>query len=121
MKDKQNDIYQSVLRELDKFENEAMPDVTLSKVSLSFDEQPIEYQKAYDDFITLKNKGSVMAQWKFVAKMDEKVLCKPWLFVSPNAGLLMPGPFDLFFIKPAAIMLMRMNRRGSTHCFLDLC
>ena len=79
-----------MIRELDRLENEAMPDVTFTKVALTFDEA-IEYQKAYDDFITLKNKGTVMAQWKFVAKMDEKVLCKPWLFVSPNAGILMPG------------------------------
>ena len=30
-------------------------------------------------------------QFEFIPKLDEDELCKPWIKMNPNAGLIMPG------------------------------
>jgi inositol polyphosphate 5-phosphatase INPP5B/F len=41
--------------------------------------------------IQVTNTGKVVAQYRFVPKLDENTLCKPWMKVSPAYGLLIPG------------------------------
>jgi hypothetical protein len=38
-----------------------------------------------------------MTEWKFVPKNDELLLCKPWLKLVPEDGILAPG--ESFTIK----------------------
>ncbi len=39
----------------------------------------------------LRNIGSVMAEWQFVPKNDELLVCKSWVRLSPQDGILAPG------------------------------
>ena len=39
----------------------------------------------------LSNAGSAMAEWQFIPKNDETVICKSWLKLKPSDGILAPG------------------------------
>jgi hypothetical protein len=41
--------------------------------------------------ITIENTGKVLAKYKFIPKLDEKVVCKPWLYINPPVALIIPG------------------------------
>lgn len=44
----------------------------------------------YRASITLRNTGSVMAEYRFVPKHGEQDICKSWLKFSPLEGVLAP-------------------------------
>lgn len=52
-------------------------------------------QVRYDQTVTLPikvtNTGQVVATFRLVPKLDEEQLTKPWMTVSPNYGMLIPG------------------------------
>lgn len=35
--------------------------------------------------------GRVVAKFKFIPKLEEKQFCKPWLWINPPYGMLLPG------------------------------
>jgi phosphatidylinositol-bisphosphatase len=82
-------VYQKVLWELDRFENECMPDAKLSETSISFGS--VKYKTFISRTIQLDNIGRTPTQFVFVPKLDEKEICKPWLTIKPQMSMLMPG------------------------------
>ncbi len=48
-------------------------------------------QEKFKSKIELRNTGSVMAEWQFVPKNDELLVCKSWVKLSPLDGILAPG------------------------------
>ncbi|RUS19167.1 Endonuclease/exonuclease/phosphatase [Endogone sp. FLAS-F59071] len=89
VKDKQHEVRADVIRQLDKLENEAMPDARISSSSVSLGE--VKYLVPEMASVVLENVGQVIAQYKFIPKMKEKSICKPWLWVNPPMGILLPG------------------------------
>ena len=78
-----------VARELDKFENEAMPDLDIDIYQLHFD--IVKFMVPVTRTVTVENKGQVIAQYRFVAKLSEELICKSWCYISPSTGALLPG------------------------------
>ena len=91
-KDKQSEIHQTILRDLDKFENESMPDAKIDCNHFVFPR--VEYLKPQTKIVTLENTGHVVAQFRFVPKLEESQFCKPWFWVNPPIGMMLPGGFS---------------------------
>jgi len=82
-------VNDDVMKRLDKHENSSLPMVVLDRAILDFGD--IRYDQVVTLPITIINTGKVIAQFRFVPKLDEIALCKPWLTVSPTYGMLIPG------------------------------
>ncbi|KAG9291950.1 hypothetical protein G9A89_004888 [Geosiphon pyriformis] len=87
---KYNEVHSSIVRELDKFENDNMPD---AKISCSvFDYGDLQYfGEPQTKIVTIENTGQVILKFKFVPKMDERHICQPWLSIEPAQGYIIPG------------------------------
>ncbi|KAI8907876.1 Endonuclease/exonuclease/phosphatase [Gorgonomyces haynaldii] len=77
-----------ISRELDRFENDAIPDLVLNQTHLHFEET--KFNTIQTKTVLLKNKGQVIGQFKFVPAV-EGPLSKPWCRPVPLQGALMPG------------------------------
>uniref|UniRef100_A0A7R9VEQ0 Rho-GAP domain-containing protein n=1 Tax=Pseudictyota dubia TaxID=2749911 RepID=A0A7R9VEQ0_9STRA len=86
---KREEVYEEVMKLLDKFENQTLPMVGLDRISLDFGE--VRYDQKVTLPIKVTNTGKVVAQFRLVPKLDEVTLCKPWMTVSPTYGMLIPG------------------------------
>ena len=82
-------VYEEVMKILDKFENQSLPMVGLDRINLDFGE--VRYDQKVTLPIQVTNTGNVVAQFRLVPKLDESALCKPWMRVSPAYGMLIPG------------------------------
>jgi len=95
-KEKMTDIQMEIVRELDKFENEIMPDASLSENHVDFG--IVKYLVPITKGIVLENTGQVLAQFQFIPKLEETSICKPFIWVSPTTGMLLPGDKTLISI-----------------------
>lgn len=86
---KREQVYKEVMRLLDTFENNSLPMVSLNRIKLDFGE--VRYEQRVTLPIIITNTGKVVAQFRLVPKLEEVVLCKPWVTVSPTYGMLIPG------------------------------
>lgn len=82
-------IYEDVMKELDKMENEFLPQVAVDTTEITFD--PIKFMETQSRSLTVANTGQVPVQFEFINKLKDKTICKPWLIVEPNSGFIMPG------------------------------
>lgn len=84
-------VFQEVLKELDIFENAAIPDTEVDSNSVAVENVPY-FQVATASF-RLRNKGKVFAPFRFVAPGgDTNVRSHPtWIRISPDHGLIKPG------------------------------
>ncbi|KAF9109704.1 hypothetical protein BGX27_007295 [Mortierella sp. AM989] len=87
--EKQAEVHQAIIRELDKYENECMPDATLSTSGVVFDE--VRYLEPKKTSITIKNTGQFPAQYRFKPKNQDERFCRPWIWVNPPVAMVMPG------------------------------
>jgi len=86
--EKRSKVYQELVKELDKKENECMPDATVSTNSVTFSD--IRYLVPSTQTISVENTGQVVARFRFIPKLDERKFCKSWLWVSPPFGVMVP-------------------------------
>ncbi|KAG0338106.1 hypothetical protein BG000_004551 [Podila horticola] len=89
LRDKQAEVHQALVRELDKYENECMPDATISTSNIVFDD--VRYLEPKKTSITIENTGRFPAQYRFKPKLQDERFAKPWIWVNPPMGLVMPG------------------------------
>ncbi|CAO3567765.1 unnamed protein product [Mortierella alpina] len=87
--DKQLEVHQAIVRELDRYENECLPDATLSTSNVVFDE--VRYLEPKKTSLTLKNTGTFPAQYRFKPKLQDERFCRPWIWANPPRGMIMPG------------------------------
>ena len=82
-------VYEEVMKILDKYENQSLPMVGLDRINLDFGD--VRYDQKVTLPISVTNTGKVVAQFRLVPKLDEVSLCKPWMTVTPTYGMLIPG------------------------------
>ncbi|TPX55598.1 hypothetical protein PhCBS80983_g05190 [Powellomyces hirtus] len=82
-------VNEDITRELDKFENESLPDLHITTNILEFGD--IRYNVPVTKTLLVENKGQVIAQYRFVPKPDQSQPCKPWCYVNPPVSSLLPG------------------------------
>eukprot|EP00158_Paraphelidium_tribonemae_P005747 Partr_v1_DN27507_c0_g1_i1_m30757 putative Synaptojanin len=83
-----NEVNKDILRNLDRMENDAMPDCKLNINSLNFGD--IRYLEPVHRDIVLENVGGVIARARFVPKLDEKRVCRDWMWINPPMSVVMP-------------------------------
>ena len=84
---KRHEVYRNLIRKIDKFENESIPDVRVSEKEIVFGD--IEYDTPVSRTIIIKNIGHVIAPYRFIAKNEQQQICKPWVTLSPPKGILL--------------------------------
>jgi hypothetical protein len=84
-------VHQMILRELDRLENDAMPDCKLSTNTLDYG--TVEYQQSISHDIILENVGNVAAKVRFIPKLEEKTVCRDWMWINPPMSIVMPGKY----------------------------
>ena len=84
------DVLQSVLRSLDRWENDAQPQVELSSNFVALG--PVRYGVESAAEVVLKNVGDTPAIFRFVPKPleDSDLCCKPFMTLSPAFGMVLP-------------------------------
>lgn len=93
---KKTQVIRDIMMQLDKWENENMPKVRLIQsdgVQLSSGVLGFAHLKyGIDQTKTLyvENTGVVVAHFRFIPKLEEVLLCKPWLSVTPTFGMIPP-------------------------------
>ncbi|KAJ3382623.1 hypothetical protein HDU92_004655 [Lobulomyces angularis] len=87
--DKLNKCNDDILRELDKFENEALPILEIDTNNLDFGE--VKLLSPVTRSIIIENRGQVISQFRFIPKMDELSISKPWCFINQTNSMLLPG------------------------------
>ena len=117
-----------MMAELDRYENECLPDISLSTRNIAFDE--VRYFQAQSKSITVSNMGKVencillisaviltsfikkvIANFRFIPKLDDSEFCKPWLWVQPCEGSLLPG---LFLYRISSVSFAKLGSGEST-------
>lgn len=89
LQDKQAEVHQAIVKELDRYENECMPDATISTSSVVFDQ--VRYLEPKKSTITIKNTKQFPARYRFKPKLQDERFCKPWMWANPPVGMIMPG------------------------------
>ncbi|KXS18058.1 DNase I-like protein [Gonapodya prolifera JEL478] len=88
--EKWGEVVQEAARELDRFENEAVPVLKVSTNTLDFG--PVMYAIPKSQTLTIANTGLVAARFRFVPPTpDSPLVCPPWLWPCPSSGALLPG------------------------------
>eukprot|EP01114_Cavostelium_apophysatum_P014891 TRINITY_DN3964_c0_g2_i1.p1 TRINITY_DN3964_c0_g2~~TRINITY_DN3964_c0_g2_i1.p1 ORF type:complete len:846 (+),score=280.12 TRINITY_DN3964_c0_g2_i1:141-2678(+) len=82
-------LHLEIVRQLDKLENESRPLGAMSKNALSF--PGVKYLHSVSQYATFENTGKVIIKYRFIPKLEEQSYSKPWLWINPPAGMLMPG------------------------------
>ena len=81
-----------IVRQLDIFENLAMPVLEISNNQCYFGE--VVPKMAVTRTLEFKNSGNVIARFQLVSKNDQKDLLKPWFKVHPQQSAIFPGFVD---------------------------
>ena len=89
VKEKQQEVYQNLVRQLDTWENECIPKVSISRSSIHFSN--VTFQVPITEYLVIENTGQVVVQFQFTPKLQEERFCKPWLKVEPEFGIIPPG------------------------------
>lgn len=82
-------MFGEMVKHLDMLENELTPDVQLSNNIVQLG--PVHYMVATSHSITVENTGQVIARFRFIPKPLDQNATKPWLWVNPSFGMLVPG------------------------------
>ncbi|CAB4015709.1 inositol polyphosphate 5-phosphatase OCRL-1 isoform X2 [Paramuricea clavata] len=85
-KRREKSVLEEVVRELDKRENDFLPQVELNIKELHFGN--IQFLEKKSQSFEIINVGQVAVQYTFIPKLQEKHFCKPWLIIDPCAGLV---------------------------------
>ncbi|XP_062818573.1 type II inositol 1,4,5-trisphosphate 5-phosphatase isoform X1 [Anolis carolinensis] len=97
-------VFEDIVRSLDKMENDSIPSVTLSKREFFF--RDVKYMQLQVETFSIRN-GPVPCQFAFINKPDEESYCKQWLTANPSKGFLLPDSevmveLELFVNKSTA-------------------
>lgn len=70
-----------------------MPNVEISPANeVTFN--TLRYEEPQTRSLTVRNVGPVVAEFTFLIKPDVDAVCKSWLKISPQQGLILPGESD---------------------------
>jgi hypothetical protein len=85
----QRKVYGEIMRALDTWENECIPKVDVDRAEIFFDS--LRFRVRQSQKITLTNTGQVSATFRFVPKLEDEYICKPWLSLKPSFAMLLPS------------------------------
>lgn len=107
--------YIETLKQMDTFENAAIPDTEISRNYI--DAGTIPYHRAVNETFKIINRGRVMAQYRFISHEDK--LLPNWIRINSIQGLIAPGQSEeitLSFIYDNSVA--RSNERVNEHILI---
>ncbi|XP_069133751.1 inositol polyphosphate 5-phosphatase OCRL-like isoform X1 [Argopecten irradians] len=87
--EKSKRVYEDIMKQLDRLENEYLPQVKLSKTDFVF--QDLKFMEAQVQSLIVENTGQVPVTFEFIKKLDETSHCRPWMEVTPTQSVVVPG------------------------------
>ncbi|RLN50971.1 hypothetical protein BBJ29_005676 [Phytophthora kernoviae] len=93
---KKTEVIREIMMQLDKWENENMPKVKLVQADGStassgvFSFAQLKFGVEQSKKVIIENTGLVVAHFRFIPKLEDVTVCKPWLSVSPMFGMIPP-------------------------------
>ncbi|KAK8799422.1 hypothetical protein WA158_002637 [Blastocystis sp. Blastoise] len=82
-------IRNTIEKELNDVNSNDIPDITVSTESISFDN--ISYKVPQEQTIQITNNGSNIAYFNFLAKAEDRYICKHMYNITPSYGMILPG------------------------------
>jgi phosphatidylinositol-bisphosphatase len=89
VKEAKQTVLSELLQELDRKENDTIPDASISSSEVNFGD--VRFGVTSTRTFVLENTGKVLCRWKFIPKLNDTKPYKEWLHIQPNMGMLMPG------------------------------
>lgn len=89
-KTRRSQVFQQVIKEMDKMENDAIPRLVLDKSVVEFPDG-VKYCVRCSTTLTMTNESAVALTWRFVPKLEDSQICKDWLRVTPQIGMIPPN------------------------------
>jgi phosphatidylinositol-bisphosphatase len=83
------------------------PDARISNSFVEFGD--VRFMTEKEVSITLENTGHMVDSWCFIPKLNEAVICKPWLEISKLSGVLGPGKKSHHHFKLLQLLLTRSS------------
>lgn len=101
IKEKRQEVAAEIHRLLDKLENDHHPKVQLEvpgaaalvppRPPNTIDFGLVRYAVESQQKLIVTNVSPVAAHFRFVPKLEEETICKPWLSIKPRFGMLLPN------------------------------
>lgn len=88
VEEKKREVKASIGRQLDAWENQAIPKVSFSPSTVRFDS--VYYDEPVTQSLMIENTGQVVVQFHFVPKLQDATFCKSWCKVVPEFGIIPP-------------------------------
>lgn len=83
-------VYQDLLRKLQFWNNDQLlPTVEVSGLLIDLDS--VQYEVPSDSYLKITNVGNTLAHWRFVPKLADSRMSKPWVKIDCPLGLLFPN------------------------------
>ncbi|XP_052089119.1 inositol polyphosphate 5-phosphatase OCRL-like [Mytilus californianus] len=107
-KEKSRKVYEDIMKQLDRLENDYLPQVKLDKTEIILND--VKFIETKEDILTITNSGQVPVNFEFIQKLDEPSYCKPWMMASPSKAVITPGKnceinISVFVDKKSAAVL----------------
>ncbi|KAI0240801.1 Inositol polyphosphate 5-phosphatase OCRL [Lamellibrachia satsuma] len=87
--DLQRKVYEDVMKQADRLENEFLPKVSLDLMEISF--ANVKFRDRHSRQVTVTNTGQVPVKFQFINKLNEATFCKSWLKVEPSCAIVNVG------------------------------
>ena len=95
VKEKRQEVAAEIQRLLDKVENDQRPRLALEvpggRAPNTLDFGAVRFAVESRQTLVVTNVSPVAAHFRFVPKLEEEAICKPWLRIAPRFGMLLPN------------------------------
>jgi len=89
VEDRKKVVFKQLIDVLKKYNSNELPKVEVKGLQIKLDR--VCFEEPVVSHIDLVNPGQSIAHWRFVPKLDEGSICKRWISVDTESGLLLPG------------------------------
>lgn len=82
-------VFRQLIDVLKKHNSNELPKVEVKGLQIKLDR--VCFEEPVVSHIDIVNQGQSIAHWRFVPKLNEDRICKRWISVDTESGLLLPG------------------------------
>ncbi|WAR08975.1 OCRL-like protein [Mya arenaria] len=107
LKEKYKKVYEDIMKQLDRLENDYLPQVLLTPREFLF--LDVKFSEPHELILAVANTGQIPVTFEFINKPDEDTYCKPWLKVSPSSAIPISGNYIVSSFGSSIEALVQMH------------